>query len=98
MGRSELALVKEGALLLNAARGGQVDESSLVEALQKGRIAGAWLDVFTKEPYQGILSQYPQVLLTPHVGSYTRECRREMESDAVENLIRGFMREVGGRR
>lgn len=90
IGRKELELVKPGVLLLSAARGNQVDESALIKALEEKRVAGAWLDVFEEEPYTGGLTEFSQVILTPHVGSYTRECRKKMEIKAVENLIEAF--------
>lgn len=93
IGDDEFRLIKSGAFLLNAARGGLINEGALVNALESGKIAGAWLDTFGVEPYIGPLSKYPQVLLTPHVGSYTLECRRSMEMEAVNNLLSG-LREV----
>jgi D-3-phosphoglycerate dehydrogenase / 2-oxoglutarate reductase len=93
MGTDEFALVKPGAFILNAARGGLVDESALIKALDNRVVAGAWLDTFEKEPYEGPLTKYPQVILTPHIGSYTLECRKEMEMEAVENLIAALMEE-----
>ncbi|MBW1804024.1 MAG: hydroxyacid dehydrogenase, partial [Deltaproteobacteria bacterium] len=90
IGRSELGRMKEGVFLLNASRGGVVDEDALIESLETGRVSGAWLDVFENEPYDGPLKDFPRVVLTPHVGSYTLECRRKMEKEAVENLILGF--------
>lgn len=86
----EFTLMKKGAFLLNAARGGLIAERDLINALEDGTVAGAWLDAFEQEPYKGELTRYPQVLLTPHVGSYTRECRLQMELQAVENLIEAF--------
>ncbi len=94
IGPRELSLLKRGAFVLNAARGELIDEPSLAAALDSGQVAGAWLDTFTQEPYNGVLKNYRQVILTPHVGSYTAEGRLQMELDAVENLIRGF-REAG---
>ena len=83
----EFDLMKQGVFLLNAARGGVMNEKALKKYLDDGKVAGVWLDTFEEEPYTGELSSYSQVLLTPHVGSYTKECRKEMESQAVENLI-----------
>jgi D-3-phosphoglycerate dehydrogenase len=80
--------MKEGVLLLNSARGGLVEESALVAALDSGKVAGLWFDAFTQEPYDGPLTRYPQALLTPHTGTYTRQCRLEMETAAVHNLLR----------
>lgn len=86
----QFALMRTGTFLLNAARGGLVDESTLISAIEKGTIIGAWIDTFKEEPYTGPLTNYPQVILTPHVGSYTLECRRQMETEAAENLIAGL--------
>ncbi|MCR4322400.1 MAG: phosphoglycerate dehydrogenase [Candidatus Brocadiaceae bacterium] len=90
IGDDEFRLIKRGTFLLNAARGGLINEIALINAIESGKIAGAWLDTFSVEPYAGPLSKYPQVLLTPHVGSYTQECRISMETEAVENLITAF--------
>lgn len=90
IGDDEFRLIKSGAFLLNAARGGLINENSLIQAIESGKIAGVWLDTFSAEPYSGPLTKYPQALLTPHVGSYTLECRRSMEMEAVENLITAF--------
>ena len=87
LGEKEFSLIKPGAFLLNAGRGGLVDEVVLLRALEEGRIAGAWLDTFEQEPYVGPLKRFPQVILTPHIGSYTAECRKRMEMEAVDNLI-----------
>jgi D-3-phosphoglycerate dehydrogenase len=87
LGQSELVLLKPGAFVLNCGRGGLVDEEALCAVLDSGHVAGAWLDAFSDEPYMGPLTRYPQVLLTPHVGSFTIECRRRMEMEAVENLL-----------
>jgi D-3-phosphoglycerate dehydrogenase / 2-oxoglutarate reductase len=87
LGDYEFSIMKDGMFLLNAARGGLISEPSLIKALDDGKVAGAWLDTFSNEPYQGELASYTQVILTPHVGSYTLECRKQMEMEAVENLI-----------
>lgn len=92
MGEDEFKLMKDGSFLLNAARGGLVNEESLIHALEGGKIAGAWLDTFCTEPYAGSLCKFPQVILTPHVGSYTMECRRSMEMEAVDNLISALLK------
>lgn len=79
--------LKPGALVMNLARGTLVDEAALCRALDTGVVAGAYLDTFAQEPYTGPLAGYAQVLLTPHVGSLTAECRSRMELEAVENLL-----------
>lgn len=88
LGQHEFEVMRDGAVLLNSARGELVDEDALLGALDRGTVAGAWFDAFWEEPYSGRLTQYDQVLLTPHVGTYTRQCRLSMESAAVENLLR----------
>ncbi len=90
LGVPELNMIKPGAFLLNAARGDLVDEVALIGAIENGRIKGAWLDTFHQEPYSGPLTKYEQVILTPHIGSYTAECRVSMETEAVNNLLEGL--------
>jgi D-3-phosphoglycerate dehydrogenase len=80
--------MRPGVLLLNSARGGLVDEAALLQALESGKVAGVWFDAFWEEPYSGALTKYDQALLTPHVGTYTEQCRLQMESEAVSNLLR----------
>lgn len=81
-------LMKPGVLLLNGARGGLVDETALLAALDSGKVAGVWFDAFWEEPYTGPLTRYEQAILTPHVGTYTERCRLQMETEAVRNLLR----------
>lgn len=88
--RQLLGLMKPEAILVNCARGGLVDETALLELLQAGKLAGAYLDTFEKEPYDGPLKLVENVLLTPHIGSYAAECRLRMETEAVENLLDFF--------
>ena len=80
--------MKKGALLINAARGGLVDEDALSSALSSGHLGGAALDCFEQEPYTGKLKDLENVLLTAHIGSYAQEGRVMMERQAVENLFR----------
>jgi D-3-phosphoglycerate dehydrogenase len=87
IGPAEFALMKEGAVLVNVARGWLVDEPALAAALDAGRLSACYLDTFGREPYDGVLCGMPNVLLTPHIGSYAREARVQMESEAVENLL-----------
>lgn len=86
-GRHELALMKEGAIVVDTARGDVLDEDALAEAVREGRLGGAYLDVFSKEPYDGRLRELPNVLLTPHAGSYAEEARVRMETEAVRQLL-----------
>lgn len=87
IGSKELGMMKKGAFIINISRGGVVDEDALYGALKDGHLAGAAIDVFTKEPYSGPLSDLDNVVLTPHLGSYASEGKLQMEIDAVLNLI-----------
>ncbi len=83
-----IALLKPGAILVNTARGGIVDDAALVEALRAGRIAGAGLDVFEGEPRlnPGFLG-LDNVALAPHIGSATRATRMRMWKLGADNLV-----------
>jgi len=87
LGEKEFSIIKKGAYIVNIARGELIDETVLIKAIENGIIAGAFLDTFIKEPYEGPLAKYPQVLMTPHTGSFTKECRSQMEMEAVNNLL-----------
>lgn len=80
--------MKPGAYFINASRGGLVDENALYKALVSGQISGAALDCFEQEPYGGPLKELQNVLLTAHIGSYAKEARIMMETQAAENLIK----------
>ncbi len=83
IGARELGRMREGAILLNAARGGLVDESALAEALRERRLAGAGLDVFEEEPLpaDSPLRSVPNVVFTPHIGAATLEAQREVSRE-----------------
>ncbi|MES2216206.1 MAG: D-glycerate dehydrogenase [Patescibacteria group bacterium] len=83
-----LKLMKKTAFIVNTSRGPVIDEVALVDALQKGIIAGAGLDVFEFEPKLAPgLAELPNVILTPHIASATRESREDMAIKAVTNII-----------
>ncbi len=83
-----LRLMKKTAYLINTSRGPVVDEIALVEALKEGVIAGAGLDVYEKEPELAPgLKDLPNVIITPHTASATRETRDKMAVMAAENII-----------
>jgi D-3-phosphoglycerate dehydrogenase / 2-oxoglutarate reductase len=93
MNRERLAQMKRGAYLLNMARGSLVDEEALLDALDRGHLMGAGLDVFYAEPPTGDnrLRNHPNVVATPHMASVTREGRMRMETMAVERVL-AFLR------
>lgn len=84
----ELSLMKETAYLINTSRGHVVDQAALIEALSRGRIAGAGFDVFEEEPIprSSPLLAMSNVVLLPHIGSASRETRTSMAVMAAENI------------
>jgi len=84
--------MKPEAIVINAARGGLIDENALDEALKAGKLSAAALDVFEQEPYQGPLVESNHIILTSHVGSLARESRQRMEIEAAENLLQGLIK------
>jgi gluconate 2-dehydrogenase len=95
IGARELAMMKPNAILINSTRGGVVDDVALIEALKKGTIRAAGLDVFENEPklHPGFL-ELDNVVLTPHVGSSTEATRRAMAMSAARNAVAAL---TGGR-
>ena len=83
----QLNLMKKGSYFVNISRGGLVDEDALLAALKSGRIAGAALDCFEHEPYDGELRNFDNVQITAHMGSYARETRDLMEREASQLLV-----------
>ncbi len=95
IGREELSKMKDGAVLVNCARGGVVDEEALLEALDSGKLWGAGIDVFESEPNPNPkLIQHPRVSVTPHVGASTKEAQARVGAEVADILI-GFAREHG---
>lgn len=90
IGWPQIQLMKPDAVLINASRGGMVNEHDLAQALKQGRLAAAALDVFGQEPYSGELVTVENCLLTCHMGSMSRDCRARMELEATEEVIRYF--------
>ena len=84
--------MRAGAILINTARGGVVDESALVEALREGRLGGAALDVFESEPLDGesgaAFAGVPNVLLTPHIAGITEEANQRVSFVTAQNVLK----------
>ncbi|MET0389982.1 MAG: D-2-hydroxyacid dehydrogenase family protein [Polyangiales bacterium] len=93
VGEGELARMKRSAYLINTARGPIVDEGALIAALSGGRLAGAGLDVFDREPLplDHPLRQLPNTVITPHLGYVTEDTYRVFFRDVVEDIV-AFLR------
>ena len=84
----EMRLMKKNACLINTSRGGIINERDLSIVLKERLIAGAAIDVFEDEPYDGELAKHDNCILTSHMGSMTADCRARMEIEATEEVIR----------
>jgi D-3-phosphoglycerate dehydrogenase len=96
IGEAELALMKPEAILINTARGAVVDEEALAEALQQGRIYGAGVDVFKKEPPEAghRLFEAENAVFTAHMAAHTEEAMAAMSTMVAEDVIRVLAGEV----
>jgi len=92
LGRAAFAKCKPGVLVINAARGGIVDEAALLEALESGKVGGAGLDVFVEEPPPAgnALVAHPNVICTPHLGASTEQAQVNV-SIAVAEQVRDYL-------
>ena len=88
IGKAQLDMLPKGAFVINAARGGIIDEKALVEVLNAGHLGGAGIDVYTKEPPEDrTLVDNPKVLCLPHLGASSHEAQRNVSIDACHNII-----------
>ncbi|WP_319484112.1 NAD(P)-dependent oxidoreductase [uncultured Cohaesibacter sp.] len=85
--RQSLALTKPGAILVNTARAGLVDEDALLEALNSGHLFAAGLDVYQDDAPQGALGQSDRVIFAPHLGGATEEAMRRIAVASVQNVL-----------
>ena len=92
LGRAEFSMMKKGAVVINCARGGLLDETALAEAIRSGHLGGAGLDVFDIEPppKDHPLFSLDQVIVTPHNAALTRECGERMAIASVKNVLDFF--------
>jgi D-3-phosphoglycerate dehydrogenase len=87
IGAAELATVKPGAIVINAARGGLVDEDALAVALKEGRVGGAGIDVFSSEPCtDSPLFAFDNVVVTPHLGASTHEAQEKAGTSVARSV------------
>jgi len=87
IGKDALAKTKPGVIIVNAARGGLVDEAALAEAISSGHVRGAAIDVFTTEPCtDSPLFDLPQVVVTPHLGASTSEAQDRAGTDVADSV------------
>lgn len=91
IGKSELEKMKEGVILINLARGGIIDESELIQALDSGKVRAAGIDVFKNEPTpsKNLLS-HPKISLTPHIGAATVEAQDRIGEELAEFIMANF--------
>ncbi|CAM3628854.1 D-2-hydroxyacid dehydrogenase [Flavobacterium gelidilacus] len=88
IGKDELKMMKDNVGIINAARGGVIDEVALVEALDEGKVLFAGLDVFEKEPTPEMrILMHPKISLTPHIGAATDEAQDRIGTELAEQII-----------
>ncbi|WP_313345839.1 D-2-hydroxyacid dehydrogenase [Sedimentibacter sp.] len=93
IGKEEIEIMKDGAFIINCARGGVVDEGALLEALDNNKLGGAAIDVFAEEPAKNSpLCRHDKVSCTPHIGASTKEAQGRIGDEIVE-IIFNYMNE-----
>lgn len=91
VGADEIAKMKDGAFIINTARGGIADEQALLDALESGKLGGAALDVFENEPTpRKDLLQHPRVSVTPHIGASTVEAQANIGRELADKILSHF--------
>ena len=90
IGKEEIEKMKDGAYLINCARGGVVDENALIEALDNGKLSGAAMDVFVEEPARdNPLCHHEKVSCTPHIGGSTKEAQERIGEEII-TIVKDF--------
>ncbi|NMH26869.1 D-2-hydroxyacid dehydrogenase [Flavobacterium silvaticum] len=88
IGQPEFELMKDGAAIINASRGGVIDEVALIDALDSGKLSFAGLDVFENEPTPAIqVLMHPKISLTPHIGAATNEAQDRIGTELAEQIV-----------
>jgi D-3-phosphoglycerate dehydrogenase len=88
IGKEEISQMKKGAGIVNAARGGVLNEKALLEALEDGKISFAALDVFEEEPTPSVkVLMNERISLTPHIGAATNEAQDRIGTELAEQII-----------
>ncbi len=91
LGAAELSKLKKGVMLVNASRGGVIDERALIDALNSGQVGQCALDVFENEPTPlADLLKHPKISLTPHIGAATEEAQERIGIELAEKIIAAF--------
>ena len=78
--------MRDGAVIINTARGEMIDEDALYDAIKKGKLSGAAIDVYREEPYKGKLVELENVYLSPHLGASTKEAQMRIGEELVKTL------------
>lgn len=91
IGKEQFAKMKDGAVLINASRGGVVDEEALLDAIESGKLAAAGLDVFVNEPSpDSRLLNHPRISVTPHIGAATDEAQERIGVELAEKVVKAL--------
>ena len=91
IGKRELELMKDNAIIINTSRGGVINEDDLIWALDNGKIAGSALDVYENEPNpKKELLSHPKILCTPHIGAATNEAQDRIGQEIVDIIVEKF--------
>lgn len=101
LGRTQIAAMRRGSIVINAARGGVLDEEAVVEALRSGQLGGAALDVFEREPLDAAagarFASVPNLLLTPHIAGVTEESNVRVSDVTARQVLATLERNAAGK-
>ena len=94
IGKEEFQMMKDGVFIVNASRGGVIDEEALLDALNSNKVAGAGLDVFTREPAPNPeICNHPKVSCTPHIGAATEEAQLRIGEEIID-IVMDFKKQI----